>query len=202
MDSWHTCTSGIEVPPPPINSRGLYIYAMHLKRILSLSVVVSSAASCFASHPAEALTVPATVNGVTYDVTTFTGTYDANTSKFALPPSGLMPWWGSKSIASDFATQVWDRLGLPYYNFAGPIFAYQTASDPEFPELTSIEGRVLDSSIPGIDQFGGNSNDSLTFAIIVPAAAPAVVPGPLPLFGAAAAFGLSRRLRRRIQLGG
>ncbi|MFM7269843.1 MAG: hypothetical protein ACKOZT_14895 [Cyanobium sp.] len=29
--------------------------------------------------------------------------------------------------------------------------------------------------------------------------APAAVPGPLPLFGAGAAFGFSRRLRKRIQ---
>jgi hypothetical protein len=29
---------------------------------------------------------------------------------------------------------------------------------------------------------------------------PAEVPGPLPLFGAAAAFGYSRRLRRRVSL--
>lgn len=58
---------------------------MHLNRVLSLSVVVSSVASCIASHPAEALTVQATVNSVTYDVTTFTGTYDANTSKFPSP---------------------------------------------------------------------------------------------------------------------
>lgn len=29
--------------------------------------------------------------------------------------------------------------------------------------------------------------------------APAPVPGPLPLFGAAAAFGFSRKLRKRIQ---
>jgi hypothetical protein len=31
-------------------------------------------------------------------------------------------------------------------------------------------------------------------------APPADVPGPLPLFGAAAAFGYSRRLRRRVSL--
>jgi hypothetical protein len=33
-----------------------------------------------------------------------------------------------------------------------------------------------------------------------PCASPAEVPGPLPLFGAAAAFGYSRRLRRRVSL--
>jgi hypothetical protein len=175
---------------------------MHLNRILSLSVVVSSAASCFASYPAEATTVQATVNGVTYDVTTFTGTYDANTSKFALPPSGLMPWWGSESIASQFATQVLDRLGLPFSGFAGPIFAYQTVPNFENPSLIEVEGRLYDSTILGIGSSVGEVRISDTYAIVVPAAPPAAVPGPLPLFGAAAAFGLSRRLRRRIQLGG
>jgi hypothetical protein len=100
-------------PPPPTHKIGRFFFSkMRFNRTLSLSVVVSAAAFCCASNPAQALTVQAAVNGVTYDVTTFTGTYDANTSKFALPPSGLMPWWGSQSIASQFATQVWDRLGF------------------------------------------------------------------------------------------
>jgi hypothetical protein len=40
---------------------------------------------------------------------------------------------------------------------------------------------------------------STTWVQIAPTV-PAPVPGPLPFFGAAAAFGMSRRLRRRIKL--
>lgn len=38
-------------------------------------------------------------------------------------------------------------------------------------------------------------------SVIVGSAAPVIVPGPLPLLGAGAAFGLSRRLRRRRAVG-
>ena len=42
-----------------------------------------------------------TVNSLQYDVTTFNGTYNANTSQFATAANGgVMPWWGSISLAS------------------------------------------------------------------------------------------------------
>jgi hypothetical protein len=49
---------------------------------------------------------------------------------------------------------------------------------------------------------GAERPESTTYAIATLAPPPASVPGPLPVVGAAAAFGMSRRLRRRIQLGG
>ena len=144
---------------------------MHSNRALSLFVVVSSVSLCFASHPAEALPVQATVNGVTYDVTTFYGTYDENTSKFALPPNGLMPWWGSVSIATQFATEVSDRLGLPLAGFGGPVFAYNAYPDPYDIGSSIIDGRIYNSLIPGIDDTLTSSPYTETYAIAVPAAA-------------------------------
>jgi hypothetical protein len=79
-----------------------------------LAVVASSAALCFAANPAQALTAKVTVSGTTYDVTTFTGTYNANTSKFnTLINGGLMPWWGREILAKEFATAVGASLGFP-----------------------------------------------------------------------------------------
>ena len=49
---------------------------------------------------------------------------------------------------------------------------------------------------------GGSSFNNVDFnntLVFSPIAGPASVPGPLPLFGAGAAFGWSRRLRRRIK---
>ena len=45
------------------------------------------------------------------------------------------------------------------------------------------------------------ATDKIQLIVGAPNPGPAAVPGPLPLFGAAAAFGMSRRLRRRINLG-
>jgi hypothetical protein len=44
-----------------------------------------------------------------------------------------------------------------------------------------------------------NSSSTSANTLLFTAASPASVPGPLPLFGAGAAFGWSRRLRRRIK---
>jgi hypothetical protein len=43
-----------------------------------------------------------------------------------------------------------------------------------------------------------NYNNTITFSRLTPANSPDPVPGPLPLMGAAAAFGWTRKLRRRI----
>ena len=63
----------------------------------------SAQAACAPGTPAGTCRV--TLGGLQYDVTTFTGTYNADTSKFAQPPAaGMMPWWGSSSRASQFST--------------------------------------------------------------------------------------------------
>ena len=122
-------------------------------------------------------------------MTTFTGSYEANTSKFATPASGgVMPWWGSSTLASQFATAVLGSLGLTNPLGQGPYFAY------------SVPGNVnlwrYRPSAEGIGSTSTATNASRTFAIATIYATPA----PLPLFGAAAAFGFSRKLRKRIKL--
>jgi hypothetical protein len=58
------------------------------------------------------------VGGEDWDVTTLTGSYDANTSKFATAGNGeVMPWWGDRSLANQFTIAVGNSLGLP--NVAG-----------------------------------------------------------------------------------
>jgi hypothetical protein len=78
------------------------------------------------SQPAQAVFV--TVNSTQYDVTTFTGTYDANTSKFATPANGgLMPWYGNQTLAEQFALAVYNLTptngGLADNSVSGPFFA-------------------------------------------------------------------------------
>ena len=57
------------------------------------------------------------------------------------------------------------------------------------PELSNFDASITNFAL---------SSGSLN-TLLFTAASPASVPGPLPLFGAGAAFGWSRRLRRRIK---
>ena len=62
----------------------------------------SAQAACDPASPANTCLV--TVGGVQYDVATFTGTYNANISKFETAANGgVMPWWGDSTMAQAFA---------------------------------------------------------------------------------------------------
>jgi hypothetical protein len=119
--------------------------------------------------------------------TSYTGSVDL----FQLPPLGKMPWWGSQSNADFFAGEVFDALGEGSTAGYGPLFAYDYD-----PSIAEVIGSLQDLSTPGsfIDD---NPAASATVKYAI-ANATTPVPGPLPLFGAAAAFGWSRRLRRRL----
>ncbi len=138
-----------------------------------------------------------TVGGVQYDVTTFTGTYNANTSKFALPPApGVMPWWGNQALASSFATAVGANLGTPNSyssNTSGPVFAYTQSIG-----LVDGVNWCTANCMSNPDDYYASAAESLVYAQATPLYT-APVPAPLPLFGAAAAFGFSRQLRKRIK---
>jgi len=63
-----------------------------------------------------------TVGGQQYDVTTFTGSYNSNVSKFATPANGgVMPWWGDSSLATQIANAVGNSLGFPSFTIFAPF---------------------------------------------------------------------------------
>ena len=154
----------------------------------------------FVDSKAQALVV--TVNGQDWDVTTFVGAYLDNNMKpnpeFETPENGgLMPWWGSSTDALVFATAVGASLGTPNSGGrVGPRFSYAASGVAEWtPSTYNPAGgtaHLLWSSPPSFYTY--------TKATLVPAAGSASVPGPLPILGLAAAFGFSRKLRKRIQL--
>ncbi|MFN9619070.1 MAG: hypothetical protein ACK55X_05085 [Synechococcaceae cyanobacterium] len=169
-------------------------------KLFSFTFAVSCVALCLAPNSAEAVSV--TVNGTTYDVNTFSGPYNANNGWFnTLDNNGLMPWWGNESLAEQFATAVGVSLGTPTYGVYGPEFAHSLS--PTLFGGTYVNGEVFQAPSTVLN-FGWLTYESGTYATatLAPPPPPAAVPGPLPLFGAAAAFGMSRRLRRKIQLGG
>jgi hypothetical protein len=164
---------------------------------LALGAAAALAAISLSLGSAQAFVV--NVGGVQYDVTTFTGSFNDNTSKFTLPPApGEMPWWGSDALALQFAAAVGDNLGFQTTDF-GPFFG--TAFGPGSVRICSVVGTApfavgvacgLTFSSDGFGTYARVLNS------IPPPAAP--VPGPLPALGAAAAFGFSRKLRKRIKV--
>lgn len=152
---------------------------------------------------AQALVV--NVGGQFWDVTTFTGSYSANITKFNTAANGgMMPWWptqsppaaSSNTFANAFALAVGGGLGFTEFGGAtGPLFAFQApgggGGNPNIQSMvaqaptgtTTFNAGILPSTVGTYAQ-----------AKLVP------TPGPLPLFGAAAAFGFSRKLRNRIKV--
>lgn len=162
------------------------------------TTAIGSLAFILLSSEAKALpTASVTVGGTQYNITYFQGDYNSNIAKFETPANnGLMPWWGSESLATLFSDALGLQLGTPN---PPPPFSYS----PHFAfEAINDSGKLLIEAIAnaGSSSFntGGGDDESFAYAIL---ATPTAVPGPAPLFGAAAAFGMSRRLRRRIKLG-
>jgi hypothetical protein len=144
------------------------------------------------SLPAAAVLV--TVNAVDYDVTVYEGSYDDYPQLFREPPIGRLPWWGDATglLASQFALQVYDGLGLGSYADSGPIFAY--LYDPTSGRLEGLVQSLLDPNAQDIFSPLGDAVVKYAIIYLPPVSAP--VPSPLPWFGGLAALRASRTLRR------
>ena len=73
------------------------------------------------NSPSRANPVTVTVGGVSYAVTYENLQYNTS-SKFN---SSDMPWWGSQSLAGQFASAVGSQLGVPVFGSLGPLFGWQ-----------------------------------------------------------------------------
>jgi hypothetical protein len=166
-------------------------------------------------RPASALVV--NVDGFDYDVTTIETSYDAFSSIFSTPPSGQMPWWclapntlgvcpAQTPSAQSFATAVGMQFGFPNIRLAGPEKGAKVGPYFAYNSFVLTPGNVVWSwAVPetGGPTGGGSlpfnvlGTDTATFAVArrLPSTD---VPSPLPALGAAAAFGYSRKLRKRI----
>ena len=148
----------------------------------------SAQAACDPGSPANTCRV--TVGSLQYDVTTFTGSYNANSSLLS-----SQPWFGDQNLAQTVSGLVANSLGTPNTGIQGtpasegPYFAYDSV-----PSLVYWRGGNVN-----VDNIPGNEPQH-TWATATVLSASTPVPGPLPLFGAGAAFGFSRKLRKRIQV--
>ena len=171
----------------------------------ALGAVATLATIGLSQGSAQAYVV--SVGGVQYDVTAFTGSYDDNTSKFQTAANGgMMPWWGNQAAAMEFASAVGTQVGTQWEWGAGAFFGYSRDSD-SFDyygiEYTAnyVNFAFFDTYF-GITSYSDWSTDSsnILWAKATLASSPAApAPGPLPILGAAAAFGASRKLRRRMK---
>jgi len=173
------------------------------KKVLGAALGAVVAGLALTGGQAKALVVNVNVGGLDYDVTTFTGSYADNVSKFTATD---MPWWGGDdTLAKSFASAVGRSSGLDgnYGGALGPFFAYGVGTDffGEFIRFAMVNADNL-TVTSGTDKTVPWTFATATLDPSSPAAtsSTASVPGPLPILGLAAAFGFSRKLRNRINL--
>lgn len=158
-----------------------------LRTALAISAPILTAATLLSSNPAHAISTTVTIDGFNYTITTFTGSYDAT-----LFTTNKMPWWSNPQNVDTFITAVGTRLGFPNYNgFGGPFFATSVSG-------TDITSRYLVQTTGAISNNTTPTFVSYTYAILENDPTP--VPGPLPVFGALAAFSWSRKLRSKLKI--
>ncbi len=165
----------------------MYKIMKTLTRSITLAVASAALTASLSSGSAQAIVV--NVSGVDYNVTTSTGPFPFT--------AGLMPWFGfgNRDLALEFAEAL---AAVPGGNQAlnYPSFGYKFVPfDPIDDDLVVYWQYNPDLNPPRIWEDITSLSSTRTWALAAP------VPGPLPIFGAAAAFGMSRRLRRRINLG-
>lgn len=175
-----------------------------------LVVGVTAALGAAVAPAAGAVTLDLTVNGQLWRLDTVTTSYVVSPGLFNTPAAGgSMPWWGdgTGTLATAFATALLAAdpsqsvFGYPNSGTGGtanqrsPFFAWEWRANAPNVSYVTIELPTPSISPDGASSLKLNQATSREWFI---ASAIQQVPGPLPLFGAAAAFGWSRRLRRRL----
>jgi len=177
---------------------------------------VALAMGVVAGGQAQALTIRLLGDKTRWEVTTFEGSYNANRKLFDTPEyEGVMPWTyvtrEAPLSAYNFADQVKDSLGMPNINGSvGPLFLWRLpVYGGDACAWTSSGNRTTTICEPFFYWGFDTSSDNVVWAQAVstrgrsggpgPGLDPDEVPGPLPALGAAAAFGFSRKLRKRIK---
>jgi hypothetical protein len=173
-------------------------------RVAGAAVGAVVAGLVLSDSKAHALIV--NVGGQDYEVSTFTGSYIENSSKFETAANGgVMPWWEKSSSTVEFASAVYTNLGSSYSAWVANLgvtsvsFAYRCA--PLSCRSLTSPFTLLAYGVGGGFGLGGGvlvygtgdtSPKTWAQATLVPAA---LVPAPFPVVGALAALSSCRRLR-------
>lgn len=146
----------------------------------------------------SASAIQITVNGNNYEIANTNTTFNAITENVL----DDQIWWNNSTLARDFA-RAYRAASPPPRSIPGSdftAFAYLNP-DPNFPNLFRFWDPygLFDAFETGEDRTF-NVNFFTATLVTTPPPTTSSVPGPLPLLGAAAAFGYSRKLRQRIRL--
>jgi hypothetical protein len=156
-------------------------------RVLGGVVTLLSVAAIGA--PARAVVI--NVGGVDWTISAEVVNPGTNIDFFKTTYITSQPWAGDGNLANDFASALGNQLTLPNPSNYGPFFAFD-ADGTATPYDVGVSGSEGGS---GAMAFTVRFDQPFTYA-----KATRVVPGPLPVLGGMAAFGWSRRLRRRVTL--
>lgn len=112
--------------------------------------------------------VQVSVNGINYNITTSTTSFDNNQSLLQ-----SQPWWGNIALAQQFTAAIGGSLGFPYVygDFYGPFFAYavQTSCDIDFGCLTDSQSIMAGNpryyGAGSIQNGGFNSSTATPYAL-------------------------------------
>jgi MYXO-CTERM domain-containing protein len=109
---------------------------------------------------------------------------------------------GSYKFNDAFTGDLWSVASLGNSSFTipgGDYFPTGAGSSAKVPMLTTISGLLSSGTwrLKISDYSPGDAGTLGSWSLNLQGSSPASVPGPLPLLGAGAAFGWSRRLRKR-----
>ena len=193
-----------------------------VRKLVVASFCLALAGGGLASGSAHALVV--NVRGEQWRISTFTGSYNENREKFAIPAfGGSMPWIDDSGLSGEFTKAVGLGLGFPNelkcsggslcyhpWPFEGaqslsfaPLFVefgYITVGDGGiYKDYLASYGYLQDDGIydGNVDYLIGNIYT--THDISLTWAQATRVPAPLPILAVASAFRASRRLKKRMK---
>jgi len=168
-----------------------------------LGAIATLGFSVICAGPSKAFVV--NVGGISWDVSTINSTFDGSKPLLQAQPWFVSSPSGDLSIARDFAIKVGEALGLPNSPGIGPFFVWDDTGG--FIKAQAVNSLSPSNPCPPATDrcsFGlGQTGQVLrTYAVATLSEGQInEIPGPLPIFGAAAAFQVSRRLRQRITSG-
>lgn len=146
-------------------------------------VVGSAVAGVLASaaSPAQAIRWTNPSTSITYDVTTITGSFDANSTLIT-----SQPWWGNEINSQNAASTITNGLGISgWYDFGsfGPLFAYNEmnlVNDPNYGNYHAIGGYLYNDTY-GVNDTGLGTGGIRPDASAVYAVATTATPVPFDI---------------------